>query len=104
MRKATKKPVEISFMTFDEVINEYKSWKNTPNHWKERAKEYGTTPNVYKFYHRLGIQDDNTMNVRTLESDNQKFTKEDVLIIGVRGEIYPCKIDIFKETYDYEGD
>lgn len=29
-----------------------------------------------------------------------KFTKDDMLITGVNGEIYPCKIDIFKKTYE----
>jgi len=28
-----------------------------------------------------------------------KFTPEDVLITGIKGEIYPCKIDIFRATY-----
>lgn len=30
------------------------------------------------------------------------FTPEDVLITGVKGEIYPCKIDIFNSTYEVE--
>jgi hypothetical protein len=28
------------------------------------------------------------------------MTREDMLIIGVKGEIYPCKKDIFEATYD----
>ena len=28
------------------------------------------------------------------------MTPGDMLITGVKGEIYPCKIDIFKATYD----
>ena len=28
------------------------------------------------------------------------MTRKDVLITGVHGEIYPCKIDIFEATYE----
>ena len=38
----------------------------------------------------------------TLESDGQTQIADigDWIIKGVRGEFYPCKPDIFKETYD----
>lgn len=29
-----------------------------------------------------------------------KATKEDYLIKGVNGELYPCKKDIFEKTYE----
>jgi len=28
------------------------------------------------------------------------MTPKDMLIIGVKGEIYPCKLDIFDMTYE----
>ena len=37
--------------------------------------------------------------IPTLEGTHN-FTPLDVLITGVKGEIYPCKIDIFEATYD----
>ena len=37
--------------------------------------------------------------VGTLEGE-YRFTDKDVLIIGIQNEVYPCKIDIFEETYD----
>jgi hypothetical protein len=29
-----------------------------------------------------------------------QMTPNDVLITGVKGEIYPCKIDVFEATYE----
>ncbi len=29
-----------------------------------------------------------------------KFNRGDMLITGVKGEIYPCKMDIFQATYN----
>lgn len=37
--------------------------------------------------------------IRTLEGD-MKFTHGDWIIRGVKGEYYPCKPDIFEQTYD----
>lgn len=31
-----------------------------------------------------------------------RFTREDMLITGIKGEIYPCKKDIFHATYEAE--
>lgn len=41
--------------------------------------------------------------VRTLEG-NMRGDPRDWLILGVKGEIYPCKPDIFEATYDPEPD
>ena len=35
----------------------------------------------------------------TLEGDH-KVNFDDFIIQGVQGELYPCKPDIFEETYD----
>jgi len=37
--------------------------------------------------------------IHTLEG-NMKISIGDFIIKGIRGEVYPCKPDIFKETYD----
>jgi len=37
--------------------------------------------------------------IPTLEG-TMRFTPEDTLITGVKGEIYPCKPDIFAATYE----
>ena len=38
--------------------------------------------------------------VKTLEGDHIYKPYEDILIKGVHGELYPCKRDIFFETYE----
>ena len=42
------------------------------------------------------------LKLKTLESDGQTQTADigDYILKGVRGEFYPCKPDIFEETYD----
>jgi len=44
-------------------------------------------------------QDDNCYLIPTLEG-TMKFERGDMLITGIKGEIYPCKLDIFEETYE----
>jgi hypothetical protein len=43
--------------------------------------------------------DDNEYYIKTLEG-NMKVNKGDYIIKGVKGEYYPCKPDIFKQTYE----
>ena len=40
------------------------------------------------------------MTIHTLEGDH-KVSVGDYVIKGVAGEFYPCKPDIFKQTYDH---
>lgn len=44
-------------------------------------------------------ENDECYLIPTLEG-TMKFTPQDRLITGVKGEIYPCKLDIFEESYD----
>lgn len=41
----------------------------------------------------------NAIKIPTLEGDMWAF-REDWIIKGVKGEFYPCKPDIFEETYE----
>ena len=56
-------------------------------------------------FHRLKINgrkieqiNTDTYRIQTLEGYHD-MTRDDMLIIGVKGEAYPCKIDIFEMTY-----
>ena len=40
-----------------------------------------------------------SMEIKTLEG-NHKCSIGDYIIKGVQGEFYPCKPDIFKQTYE----
>ncbi|MBO6550740.1 MAG: hypothetical protein JJ964_14110, partial [Rhizobiales bacterium] len=42
---------------------------------------------------------DSAMMIKTLEGDH-RATLGDYIIQGVKGEIYPCKPDIFEATYE----
>ena len=50
---------------------------------------------------RASISMDNADNfiIETLEG-NHFVTDGDYIIQGIRGELYPCKKDIFEETYE----
>lgn len=91
MAKYRKKPVEVEAITFEEFI------------------EYGISvgANIVNgmpwafFYkgHPITHENDSCYRIPTLEGF-MNFTPEDMLITGVKGEIYPCKIDIFEQTYE----
>lgn len=49
---------------------------------------------------RLRIDDD-VVIIKTLEG-TMKAGIGTFIVKGVDGELYPCRADIFKETYDYE--
>ncbi len=99
IRKYRKLPVEIEAMTFDEMLayasenalqNDFHSVDGVP--WSFIINNYQVTH-----------EDNDNYIITTLEG-NMKMTREDMLIIGVTGEIYPCKIDIFKQTYEVVND
>lgn len=91
MKKYRKKPVVIEAMTFDEFIQYGK--ENTDN--IVNGMPWSFTINGYNVTH----ENDECYLIPTLEGIHN-FTKDDMLIIGIKGEIYPCKIDIFEATYE----
>lgn len=42
---------------------------------------------------------DGTCDIKTLEG-TMKADKGDFIILGINGEVYPCKPDIFEKTYE----
>ena len=45
------------------------------------------------------IHEDGTCDINTLEG-TMRADKGDYIILGVNGEVYPCKTDIFNKTYE----
>ncbi len=90
--KATKKPVTIEFFTFEEFVE---IGRNT-----EGVHIVEGMPWSFMF-HNVPITHENNecYLIPTLEG-TMRFTTDDVLIIGVKGEVYPCKKDIFEMTYN----
>jgi len=84
--KAQKKPVVIDYF---EINN---------NTTTEQISEWISSFNQ-KFDEHF---DDNgeILKVKTLEGTSYDVTTNDVIIRGVKGEYYPCKKDIFEQTYD----
>lgn len=81
IRKFRKKPVEIEAIQF--------------NGWNFEEI-------YYWMYGTLGINSNcyrETMVIETLEG-NMTANLGDYIIKGVQGEFYPCKPDIFEQTYD----
>ena len=94
MAKYKKKPVEIEAFTFEELI-EYgiNNGGNVVN-----GLPWSFTLNGFPITHDCQNGEDDYI-ICTLEGD-MRMSRSDMLIIGVKGEIYPCKIDIFEKTYD----
>lgn len=91
MTKAIKKPVEIEFITFEDFV-EYGKQNST------NIAENGMPWSFDYKGHPISHETDEAYVVPTLEG-TLLFTPNDVLITGVKGEIYPCRKDIFEATY-----
>jgi len=95
MAKFRKKPVVIEAITFDELV-EYGKWDGaTLTNGMPWSFNYQGKPITH--------ENDQCYLIPTLEGV-MKFTPSDMLITGVRGEIYPCKIEIFNATYELVGE
>lgn len=87
MSKFRKKPI---------IIDAFK-WTGGPDQtedplWVIEALENAT---VWFETHEAGV----VMVIKTLEG-NHIANKGDYIIRGIKGEIYPCKPDIFELTYE----
>ena len=97
MTQFRKKPVVITAITFDQLVA----------HGTEQCKAEGRQSNIvngmpWSFSyagHPITHENDDCYLIPTPEG-TMKMGREDMLITGVKGEIYPCKRDIFEATYD----
>ncbi len=80
-----KRPVVIEAYRFDNRVT------NQPPHWLHQALVAGNV------WHQPDT--DPNLVIRTLEGD-MRANLGDWIIKGVAGEIYPCKPEIFAETYE----
>jgi hypothetical protein len=92
MARFRKKPVVIEAITFDELVAIGLS--------QDGVTEVDGVPWSFS-YAGYGIthENDDCYLIPTLEG-TMRFERGDMLITGVKGEIYPCKADIFAQTYD----
>ncbi len=97
MTQYRKKPVVITAITFAQLVA----------HGIEQCQAEGRESNIvngmpWSFSyagHPVTHENDNCYLIPTLEGTMQ-MGRDDMLITGVKGEIYPCKRDIFEATYD----
>jgi hypothetical protein len=101
VQRARKKPVEIEFMRFDgtpasgAAIMDWACAALDPGPIPERGE--GWTCPVSYTYDEDGS--DCAVWITTLEGV-MRGDLGDYVIRGVQGEFYPCKPDIFEQTYD----
>jgi len=110
MARFRKKPVEIDAVQWmkngdhpqDDVMRPFEDTGKAPTHPREGK--------VVRYFRRPDISDDATCSVcgqlmlvhgwiDTLEAGH-RVCPGDFIITGVKGERYPCKPDIFAETYE----
>jgi hypothetical protein len=91
--KYRKKPVVIEAITFDELVAYGKTQVSSEHliHGMPWAFTY--------VGHAITHENDSCYLIPTLEG-TMRMTPKDMLITGVRGEIYPCRCDIFDATYE----
>lgn len=86
-----KKPVVIDAITFDELVAHGKA--------RSAALVNGMPWSFDYKGHPITHENDKCYLIPTLEGTHN-MTPADMLITGVQGEIYPCKLDIFEATYE----
>ena len=83
--KATKKPVEIEYYPAEvEYLDEILKWSTN-----ERPIHLETSNSVGRKIYITTLEGVMTAN------------EGDIVIKGVKGEVYPCRKDIFEATYDF---
>lgn len=89
--KFRKKPVVIEAATFEELVEHGKAQGATCHNGMPWSFDYKGQPVTH--------ENDDCYLIPTLEGV-MKFQRGDMLITGVKGEIYPCRGDIFAATYE----
>jgi len=94
MAKFRKKPVVVEAIAFDELV----AYGRT-----QTADGPSGMPWSFDYAgHPITHEHDECYIIPTLEG-NMFFRPGDMLITGVNGEIYPCKLDIFEKIYEPVG-
>ncbi len=86
-----KKPVVIEAITFDELIEYGRLNGASIVNGMPWSFDYKGKPITH--------ENDNCYLIPTLEG-TMMFNRGNMLITGIKGEIYPCKADIFAATYE----
>jgi len=96
--KYRKKPAVVEAITFEEMLE----YGLAQDHVSIRTDDQGHNGIPLSFAYKgqyIAHETDDCYIIPTPEG-NMNFRRGDMLITGVNGEIYPCKPDIFKKTYE----
>jgi hypothetical protein len=80
MARYRKKPVVVEAFQWKDDLTGIPAWFATAHYWFA----------------------DDALMIKTLEGD-MRANRGDWIIRGVKGEMYPCKPDIFEQTYEPEA-
>ena len=94
MNKYRKKPIVIEAI---QLQNNYNSIKKCVEFMGQHVSE--SYMSKIKFEEYVEIVKNNGMKIQTLEGEITASIN-DYIIKGVKGEFYPCKPDIFEQTYE----
>jgi len=89
--KYRKKPVIVEAFQLEQRMLNWPEWAH-----EALTENIITSHNMGKFFKP---KEKSCLVIRTLEGDHMALLG-DYIIKGVRGEIYPCKPDIFEMTYE----
>lgn len=93
--KYRKKPVVIEAVQWPPGVEPNEpAWREEPPAWFQEALEAGT---IVPF--TVKESDWVHLRIKTLEGDHAA-NPGDFIIRGIKGELYPCKPDIFEATYE----
>lgn len=87
-----KKPIEI------EAVQNGGEWPPIME-WLDSLTPEGYLAIPFGSHPAITRNEDGTINIETLEG-TMLANVGDWIIQGIKGEIYPCKPDIFEETYE----
>lgn len=90
MPKFQKRPVQVRAITFEQLVSHGVRLGVPQTNGMPWSFDYEGHPITH--------ETDDCYLIPTLEG-TMKFNRGDMLITGVKGEIYPCKADIFAQTY-----
>lgn len=91
--KFRKKPVIIDAYQFTRKIVEDNKFDDIPLPEGIQITSCHCHPGDRKLYSY-------TVRIDTLEGETYKVEEGDWIIRGVKGEFYPCKPDVFEQTYE----
>ena len=77
-----------------ELLSQFKDVPIQDIYNDNQIKKYRKKPIIIEAY-----QTNEEIEIKTLEG-TMKANKGDYIITGIHGEQYPCKPDIFKQTYE----